>query len=774
MALWYECGNGFAKTSLARKSAGWDAYICCPGPSLASVPVDRLKGRGCKVIALTTAYPRVIPDIWFGMDTPSCYDRNIWFESFMKICRSGNHNMAFQGVPASYFPEVYWADVAEPVTGNEIFSHREHDIKFVWYNNTLATALHVLVWMGVSHFHFIGCDMGGDPDYHDGRELKPEHRERNRALYSKQIDFLRKFVKAGVGAGVRCTSCTPDSPINEFMPFVDVDTALERTERRISYEGRNEVVYVLDKEDDPRPVALHIVNWAIWGGVQTCVVSIARGYPEYRHCILTVNSRGCDREVLKTYARLGIAHKFAEDNVVKMDDVALFNPSLVFLHNNIRQMIQQPDDWLMAYNSVFVFHGLVNAPHTRLNWAVSEYTRPSDRESFVLPPVLVTDDYRGIVRPERKPVVGRVQSQTQIGGNKYPDSFFALLEKLDCETFVVGPRSGGTRGGPIVVGAMAEYLENVDIFVIWGDTCETWSLAVSEANLSGIPVVARNMRDGLAEQLQKSGGGILVDTEDEFLQVVKQLVEDKELREQIGRAGQQWCMENMDVSLLKQHLVFDKPLVDSPLNLFFDRVFCVNLNDRVERLLTFDKLAGLHGIRYERVNAVDGRRMKGFGLKGGELGCLLSHISCLRIMLDRGIERLLVFEDDAAFVAGFDEKILKVLETCPADWDMLYFGGNPAAEKGRNLAASIVSPCNNLWNRHTGVLTTHAYAITAETAEKILPDLEKLDTPVDVVYHNWHKNLNVYMPKERLCFQRNVYSDIHEKYVAYHVLRDAR
>ena len=56
--------------------------------------------------------------------------------------------------------------------------------------------------------------------------------------------------------------------------------------------------------------------------------------------------------------------------------------------------------------------------------------------------------------------------------------------------------------------AMIKYLEQIDIFYIWGGKghIESWSRVVTEAMLSGIPVVVKDNKDGLSaivSQLQK-------------------------------------------------------------------------------------------------------------------------------------------------------------------------------------------------------------------------------------------------------------------------------
>ena len=99
---------------------------------------------------------------------------------------------------------------------------------------------------------------------------------------------------------------------------------------------------------------------------------------------------------------------------------------------------------------------------------------------------------------------------------------------------------------------MATYLKEIDIFTIWGNTPESWSRVVTEANLSGIPVVVRDMHDGLAEQVTRSGGGLLADTPGEFVELIQMLVENPKRRIELGEQGQWWCNRNCTTDNLKE------------------------------------------------------------------------------------------------------------------------------------------------------------------------------------------------------------------------------
>ena len=239
MALWYECGNGLIKTSLARKDLGADAYLCCPGPSLAAVDPALFQQPGLMVFAVNTAYPKIRPHVWLGLDVPVCYDPRLWWEPFVKITRMhtvGGIDMTRSGGQhVRYAPNVYFADL-EAADPAQMFSRRAHDVRFVWDKNTLIFTLHVMIWMGARRIRLVGCDFGGvdgGPDYHDSRVLSPERRESNRRLYRQQVETLGRLRPLAEAAGIEIVSCTPGSPAGAFLPEKGLAEAVEESARRV-------------------------------------------------------------------------------------------------------------------------------------------------------------------------------------------------------------------------------------------------------------------------------------------------------------------------------------------------------------------------------------------------------------------------------------------------------------------------------------------------------------------------------------------------------------
>ena len=78
-------------------------------------------------------------------------------------------------------------------------------------------ALHMLHWLGFKKVFLAGCDFGGpsvlsqlSSSYSDGEQQK---------VLKKGLGFLQA---AHCESPVEFISCTPDSPINEFLPYCHI------------------------------------------------------------------------------------------------------------------------------------------------------------------------------------------------------------------------------------------------------------------------------------------------------------------------------------------------------------------------------------------------------------------------------------------------------------------------------------------------------------------------------------------------------------------------
>lgn len=158
--------------------------------------------------------------------------------------------------------------------------------------------------------------------------------------------------------------------------------------------------------------------------------------------------------------------------------------------------------------------------------------------------------------------------------------------------------------------------------------------------------------------------------------------------------------------------------------------------DRRERMLR-----ALHEqeIDCKLVEAVDGKAMNtsqvealgiqmlpgyrdpyhGRPLTKGELGCFLSHYNIWREVVDRGLQKSLVFEDDLRFEIFFKRRLMNLMrdvEREGLDWDLIYVGRKrmqvEQPEKAVPRVRNLVEADYSYW--------TLAYVISLQGARKLL------------------------------------------------------
>jgi GR25 family glycosyltransferase involved in LPS biosynthesis len=198
--------------------------------------------------------------------------------------------------------------------------------------------------------------------------------------------------------------------------------------------------------------------------------------------------------------------------------------------------------------------------------------------------------------------------------------------------------------------------------------------------------------------------------------------------------------------------------MNNPFN-FFDKIFCINLDDRQDRWIDcckiFNKYEMMHKV--ERFSALkfthqDPRLIKVMG----QIGCSMSHFGVLKKAKEQNLNNFLVLEDDFCFeFEPFElfEKMNSSLLELPNNWNMFYLGGN--LDSSYNVDP-IEKYSDNLFKLNA-CHTTHAFAVNKNIYDVILKDEPTLDELPS--WHNKYTVIDVYFSKAILsknnCFITN-------------------
>ena len=205
-------------------------------------------------------------------------------------------------------------------------------------------------------------------------------------------------------------------------------------------------------------------------------------------------------------------------------------------------------------------------------------------------------------------------------------------------------------------------------------------------------------------------------------------------------------------------------------------VYLINLNSSVERLKQADTELKKHNITYQRISAVDGRKINvhdyknydskqtnqlmGRDLLGAEIGCYLSHLRCIERFLASDADYLIVLEDDLILHHDFQtisQQILAWLEEQKFNWHLI----NLAANK-RKISKHLYQVGHfNLLKAYYFPVLTLGLIWSRQGAKHFYQDYQIISAPIDVTLQSWmtknSKGLSVY---PELVIANDVQSDI--------------
>ena len=204
----------------------------------------------------------------------------------------------------------------------------------------------------------------------------------------------------------------------------------------------------------------------------------------------------------------------------------------------------------------------------------------------------------------------------------------------------------------------------------------------------------------------------------------------------------------------------------SPINSYFEHVFCLTLERRKDRYMEAKEEFERHGIDVEFIYGVDGVTLPqptticpdGTIPSKGDIGCQLSHLAIARLAKQRGYNNYFVFEDDAQMTSTFNTDFEKYIKQLPINWDFIYLGGNH--DGGFKMVSDNMAKIARTY-------TTHAYGVRSTAIDAIIEVLSAGENKVDVGIASLHSKFNCYCIRPHLSWQKNGVSDILGKYVEY-------
>jgi hypothetical protein len=177
----------------------------------------------------------------------------------------------------------------------------------------------------------------------------------------------------------------------------------------------------------------------------------------------------------------------------------------------------------------------------------------------------------------------------------------------------------------------------------------------------------------------------------------------------------------------------------------FPLAMCINLlerDDRLEQAQQEFSRAGLRRVVFYRSPRQPDR----------DKAIIDAHMACLRYAVERNVPHVLIFEDDAQFLDGYEANLRRAVDFMKnrPDWDIFHLGGF-IFRKVERVTPHIV---------RGGIMTVHGYVISQKLAKLALekrPYCSRMS--IDIFYHALNGDAAFACVYPPICIQRASPSD---------------
>jgi len=193
---------------------------------------------------------------------------------------------------------------------------------------------------------------------------------------------------------------------------------------------------------------------------------------------------------------------------------------------------------------------------------------------------------------------------------------------------------------------------------------------------------------------------------------------------------------------------------------YFKEIYCINLDRRVDRWELVQKEFESVGVM-ERV-----QRVSGVDHPDGRIGLIKSFLKIFKDVKERGVENVLIFEDDVTFMNNPIENLQKAIEQVGnINWSLFYLGAN-THEKCNIFRPNLILLRN--------AFSAHAVAYSNKTYNQIINkfentnEIKSIDDINDVFFCKEIQNKRTcFLVNPIIATQRPSFSDLEKKFVDY-------
>ena len=321
---------------------------------------------------------------------------------------------------------------------------------------------------------------------------------------------------------------------------------------------------------EQRNKLLWFINVPWIGGTALWCLEAIQSMGSWWHHTVCYMSGGENEVIADRFKSLGCDFSMAGYGITKQL-VESVNPTSIIISNVNPRSIEgwqkyidgKTALWLTKnYHIIYVHHSEVTPwlPGADMdvfvsNWLMNSYTNLFDKMKMriVVPSGTYIKPHLSN-KPKKKAaknvVVGRLTNDNK---DKFPLELMNILKEYGGKTEIVGgakyykEKPDNVEFLDFYAMRPHQYMSRWDIFVYRTNVSESWGRVIAEAMASRLPIVAEK-KGAIPELVVDGETGFLCETDEEFVEKLKLLRKDKELRVQMGKAGRkrikQICSEN--------------------------------------------------------------------------------------------------------------------------------------------------------------------------------------------------------------------------------------
>jgi hypothetical protein len=199
---------------------------------------------------------------------------------------------------------------------------------------------------------------------------------------------------------------------------------------------------------------------------------------------------------------------------------------------------------------------------------------------------------------------------------------------------------------------------------------------------------------------------------------------------------------------------------------YFEEIYCVNIDERVDRWENAQKefeKAGIKDrvVRFSAVKDVDGR-----------IGLIKSNLAIIKLAKDKKLKNVLIFEDDVKFIVdNIQEVLIKSLEQIGSlDWTLFYLGANTHSKLIKIKPNLIL--LKNAFATQSVAFSQKSYNTYIKKFEG-LTKISSMDDILDVHFAKYFQEKYIcLMVNPMMTSQMNSFSDIEQREVNYDFIEE--